>query len=169
MTKATRLPYAVTLLALLAMPPSEAATPIDLPRLIECRAEVGDYTQLAMRIGQDEKALGFIKVKQPNTFIVEYQLAKPITVFGGYKTQRIAFGSSGILAILDGKQATPKGLATKLKLQAFPMGTHQTIYARVIKDDTDVVASIVIRLNASTIDSHPGKTFIGCEYRVDVK
>lgn len=122
-----------------------------------------------MRIGPDEKALGFSKVKQPNGFIVEYQLPKSIVVFGGFKTKRIAFGSSGILAILDANEATPKALAAKLSLQPVPVGSNQIIYARVIKDDTDDVASIVIRLNASTIDSHPGKTFVGCEYRMEVK
>jgi hypothetical protein len=150
---------------------SEGAPAIDLPKLIECRAEMADYTQLATKIGADGDGspLGWTKIKQPNGFIAEYQLPKPIVVFGGYKTRRIAFSASGILAILEHGQVKPEALATKLHLEPVQVGGNRLIYAKVVKNDTDDVASIVIRLNVSTLDSHSGKTFAGCEYQLTVK
>jgi hypothetical protein len=67
-----------------------------------------------------------VKVEQPNGFIEEYELPRPITVFGGYKTKRVALAGSGILAVLDGQKVTTKGLAETLKLEPAERATSST-------------------------------------------
>jgi hypothetical protein len=143
----------------------------DLEKLVECRADMAAYTKLATSLTEEGGAakLGWKKIEGPNAFIAEYELPKPLRVFGGYKTKRIAFGASGILGVFDGKQVPPKALATKLGLEAVAAGSDRVMYVKTVKSDSDEVASIVIRLTASTITSHPGKTFAGCEYQVTVK
>lgn len=168
-------PFAWTPLTLLLVAASVAdsppATAVDLPALIECRGEIADYTQMAMKLADEKSAkqLGWAKVEQPNPFLAEYRLPKAITVFGTYKTRRVALGASGVLAILEGKQASPSDIAARLRLEAVPAGATRNLFARVVKQTSDDVTSVLIRLNVSNIDSHPGKTFAGCEYQVTVK
>ena len=104
-------------------------------------------------------------MKQSNPFLREYLLPKVIKVFG-YKTTHIAFGSAALLAILDG--VDPKALAAKLGLEDVGLGVGKVMFAKTLKEEKDDLATTTIRLNVSTVDSHPGKTLVGCEYRVDV-
>jgi hypothetical protein len=146
----------------------EAAPPVDLPALIECRAQIRDYNSLGFSLfGNPDaaKAMGWVEVRQTNPFLQEYRLPKPIVVFG-YRTKEIAFGSAGLLAILDG--VLPKTLAAKLGLTAAIPGSSKLLFAKTIKEEKVEGATKIIRLNVSTVDTHPGKTLAGCEYRIDV-
>ncbi len=162
---------AVLLASLSYLPSAGARRPapaVDLSALVECRAGVPDYGALAFKIVGDPalpKAMGWVEVEQSNPFLREYQLPKVIKVFG-YKTTHIAFGSAALLAILDG--VAPKALAAKLGLEDASPGAGKVIFAKTIKEEKDDLATTIIRLNVSTVDSHPGKTLVGCEYRVDV-
>lgn len=150
---------------------AEAAPGVDLDKLLECRADMAAYTKLATSLTEDGGAakLGWKKVEGPNGFIAEYELPKPVRVFGGHQTKRIAFGASGILGVFDAKQIPPKVLATKLGLEVVQAGTDRVMYVKTVKSDSDEIATVAIRLTVSTITSHPGKTFAGCEYQVTVK
>lgn len=150
---------------------AQAAAGVELDKLVECRADMAAYTKLASSLTEEGGAakLGWKKIEGPNAFIAEYELPKPIRVFGGHKTKRIAFGASGILGVFDAKEVPPKVLATKLGLEPVAAGSDRVMYVKTVKSDVDDIASIVIRLTTSTITSHPGKTFAGCEYQVTVK
>ena len=139
----------------------------DLPALIECRAEIRDYNALGFKIVGDPdaaKAMGWVEVKQENPFLKEYLLSKAITVFG-HRTKYIAFASAGLLANLD--HVSPKALAAKLGLTNALPGSSKVLFAKMVKEDKVEGATKIIRLNVSTVDTHPGKTLAGCEYRID--
>jgi hypothetical protein len=142
--------------------------PLDLVALVECRAGSRDYGALAFKIAGDPdaaKAMGWVAVEQPNPFLREYRLPRAIKVFG-HKTAEIAFASAGLLALLDG--VAPETLAAKLHLADASPGAGKVMFARTISEEKDDLATTTIRLEVSTVDSHPGKTLAGCEYRVDV-
>ena len=156
-------------------PSSEAAVavdqpepPVDLPALIECRAGIRDYFSIGFKITGDPdaaKAMGWVEVKQPNPFLKEYRLPKAIAVFG-HRTKNIAFASAGLLAILD--DVSPKAFAAKLGLTDAVPGSSKVLFAKTIKEEKVEGATKTIRLNLSTVDTHPGQTLVGCEYRIDV-
>ena len=141
----------------------------DLAKIIECRASMTEYHDLGMKLGADLKGteLGWKRIEgQPNPFLTEFQLPRSVKVFG-HSTKRVALTGSGVLAILDGVKT--EALATQLRLEPVAVAPGRSILARIVKQDTDNVASTTIRLNVSTIDSHPGKVLAGCEYQVSVK
>jgi len=142
----------------------------DLPKLIECRATVADYGSLAFGLMGDggiAARMKWTEVKPSNPFLKEYALPKPIRVFG-HLTSHIAFASAGILAVLD--DVAPKELATSLGLKpAFPDLKNKVMFAKTILAEDTATLSTKIVLSASAVDSHPGKTLAGCEYRFEVK
>jgi hypothetical protein len=145
---------------------SEVTPQTDLPGLIACRADVADYGGLATTVASPdgEKAFGWKLIQQPNPYLKEYELRQPISVFG-HSTRRIVFASSGIMAVLD--RVDPKALAAKLNLTSAG-SPSKIMFARTIKEQKDELGNLVIRLNVSVVDSHPGKVLAGCEYRFDV-
>jgi hypothetical protein len=141
----------------------------DLAKIIECRANMTEYHDLGTALGADLKGteLGWKRLeRQPNPFVTEFQLPRSVKVFG-HSTKRIALTGSGVLAILDDVKA--EALAAQLRLEPVAVAPGRSILARIVKQDADAVASTTIRLNVSTIDSHPGKVLAGCEYQVSVK
>ena len=106
------------------------------------------------------------EVKQSNPFLKEYELPRPIRAFG-HPALHVAFASAGILAVLD--DVAPKELAATLGLKpAFPDLDKVMFFKTIRADDTATVSTRIV-LNVSAVDSHPGKTLAGCEYRFEVK
>jgi hypothetical protein len=141
----------------------------DLAKIIECRANMKEYHDLGAKLGDDLTGteLGWKRLdRQPNPFLTEFQLPKSVQVFG-HSTKRIALTGSGVLAIFDNVKA--EALAAQLRLEPVVVAPGRSILARIVKQDADDVASTTIRLNVSTVESHPGKVLAGCEYQVDVK
>ena len=132
------------MLLLVPILPAAAKQPapaVDLAALAECRSGVGDYNTLALKIAGDPnatKAMGWVEVRQPNTFLKEYQLPKAITVFG-HKTTRIAFGSAALMAILDG--VAPKTLAATIGLTNVGSGEGKVLFAKTVKEEKDDLAT----------------------------
>ncbi len=152
-----------------ALPARPRPAAVDLAALVECRAGVRDYGALAFKIAGEPGAareLGWMAVEQPNPLLREYQLPNALKVFG-HRTTHIAFASAGLLAILDG--VPPAALATKLHLTNASPSAGKVMFARTILETSDDLGTTTIRLEVSTVDSHPGKTLAGCEYRVDVR
>lgn len=92
-----------------------AAPQVDWVTMIESRAKFEQYTSFAMGDFQGEKfkkAIGIKKVKQVNSFIEEDELPKALNIYG-YTTNRIAFTSSGVMAVINEKN--PVQLAEKLQ------------------------------------------------------
>lgn len=171
---------------------------IDVRDAIACRLDAPTYNGFAMAVAGDDAIaakLGWKPVKSGNFLMKEYDLPAPITVAGAYSTRRIAFTSSGILAILD--EPDPSVVARKEKIEN-AMGSEGLVDAlvasgkmtraqaesqikfrkflgeRVISDVTDPAdgdhfrAHTRIALNVSNVTSHPGKTLYGCSYKIDM-
>ncbi|NKB78805.1 hypothetical protein HED49_06395 [Ochrobactrum daejeonense] len=149
---------------------------LDLAKLIECRAQVPDYNELASWLKTEPRALerlGWRQVESANPFLEQYLLDRPVGVFGTQTTD-IAFAGSAILAVLDGDTAS--GLAGKLDVSPVLDNSDKFMGERVIAEETDdsnemITIKTRVSLNVSTVESHPGKVFAGCSYSfsLDVK
>lgn len=139
---------------------------------------------------------GWKKVKSSNFLMNEYDLPAPITVAGHYSTRRIAFSSNAILAVLDlpDPQVLAReqhienaldpnelinalvadGTMTRAEAEAeFPF--RKFMGERVVVDETEPAggessfgAHTLITLNVSNATTHPGKTFYGCAYKMEL-
>lgn len=146
-----------------------ATTQADWVKMLECRAKFEQYTSFAMGDFQDEKfkkALGIKKVKQANSFIEEYELPKALDIYG-YTTNRIAFTSSGVMAIVNEKN--PVQLAEKLQLGVEYNRGGKILATKVISETKpeNIGGMQVwqkISKDLSTVTSHPDKTLVGCSY-----
>lgn len=171
---------------------------VDVKDAIECRLEAPAYNSFAMAISGEEKLAAkrqWKAVKSPNFLMQEYELPTPIVVSGTYSTRRIAFTSTGVLAILD--QPDPAVIAGKEQIEnAMPadglvdalvasgkvtraqaeaeIKFRKFIGERVIRDVTDPAdgdhfrARTRIALNVSNVATHPGKTLYGCSYKIEL-
>lgn len=147
---------------------------IDLSRMIACGYQAKDYNgwASALFLAPGLKAeLGWTEVEQSNSFLKEYRLKNPISVFG-YSTQTIAFTNSGVMGVL--KDITPQELGAKLGLTVFVEMPGKAMFSKTIIDTSEknqelgLVFKTKVTLNVSSVTSHPGKTLAGCSYRVDV-
>jgi len=156
------------LFSLVAAATTPVASTVDLPKIIECRGDMADFFDLGRKMGPDLSGapLGWKRIEQSNPLITEFEVPRPIKVFGR-STKRIAATGSGLLAILSG--ATQEALGAELRLKPVTVTPSQSILARIVTQTADDVATTTIRLNVSKLVTHPGKVFAGCEYRVDVK
>jgi hypothetical protein len=126
----------------------------------------------------------------------EYDLPTPITVAGHYSTRRIAFTANGVLAVLDlpdpatiareqkignSVDASPlidamiaSGKATLEEIEAATK-SRKFLGEKVLADRTEPPEAgdsfgthTIISRNISNVSTHPGKTFYGCSYRIDI-
>lgn len=171
---------------------------IDVRDAIACRLDAPAYNGFAMAVAGDDALaakLGWKPVKSGNFLMKEYELPAPIVVAGEYSTRRIAFTSTGVLAILD--QPDPAVVARKEKIEnGMPteglidtlvasgkvtraqaeaeIKFHKFLGERVISDVTDPAsgnhfrARTRIALNVSNVATHPGKTLYGCSYKIEL-
>lgn len=147
-----------------------AAAP-DWNRLLECRAAVGDYHQFVLEDFQNaayQRRIGVTPVRQGNPFLNEYALGKPLDM-AGYRFSHVVFSASGVMAILDEPDAA--ALAEKLQIP-IAMRTSDKIMASQTVSETEMEPLEKMRFwhrvsrELSTVSSHPGKTLLGCSYRV---
>jgi hypothetical protein len=139
---------------------------------------------------------GWKRIDTKNPFMNEYDLPTPIIVAGHYSTRRIAFTATGVLAILDlADPATlareqgienaadsgplidamiASGKATRAEIEA-ATSSRKFLGEKIIvdrverpKDGESFGAHTVIGRNVSNATTHPGKTFYGCSYRIDI-
>lgn len=164
---------AAALPAAAADPGSAPAPAIDLPALLECRQRVADFAAVGPLLADPLKAVaqGWRPLPQSNLFMREYELVRPIQVFG-HSTTRIAFAGASAMAILD--LPDPRPLAKQLQLEAAVDTPDKAMFGRevVSRDVTDpktgepMIESII--LSVSTVKSHPGQTLAGCSYSLDL-
>ncbi len=169
---------------------------VDVLDTINCRIDAPTYNAFALTIdGTDRlwKKRGWQKVKSKNFMMAEYRLPAPIEILTGYKTDHIAFTSSGILAILDldnpkeiadpqqiQNQADPEqliaemveqGVATRAEIEK-DITFKKFLGERIIVDTNEIDSTLnmifrtTIVRNISNVSSHPGKTLYGCSYRI---
>ena len=155
-----------------APPPALDAAGLDLPALIECRAELRHFFALAPALADPLQAvaLGWRPLPQANMFLTEFKLTAPITVFG-HASDHIAFAGNSILAILD--LPDPRPLAKELALETAIDTPAKAMFGKELRSvehrdpesGRTLIESLV--LNVSNVDSHPGKTLVGCSYSLD--
>ncbi len=154
----------------------QAKTPLTLRQapdwaaMIECRTAAPEYLSFVMGDFQQARYKARLKIKritQDNPFIYEYELPTPITAYG-YDTRRIAFTSSGIMALVD--EPDPAQLAKRLGLAiAYQQGEKILASKLISKTEPepyidDLLMWQEVRRELSTVSSHPGKTLVGCSY-----
>jgi len=171
----------VTLLALLSLPaPAGAAeagdlavpTPPAMAALVECRGELAQIQALEPALGDPLRAvaLGWRPLPQANLFLTEFVLLAPISVFG-HTTDHIAFSGDSVLAIID--LPDPRPLARELELETGIDTPAKAMFGKEVRSVEAVdpqtgealIESMVLAV--SNVDSHPGKTLVGCSYSVD--
>ena len=196
--------FALALLAMSLAAPLQAAeaqfdpNDVDIADAIECRLDATAYNGFALALNGEEKIADkrrWVRIDTSNSFMNEYELPAPITVAGHYSTRRIAFTSSGVLAILDLADPTTlareqgienalnpeplidamiaSGKATREEIDA--MKFRKFLGEKVTVDRTELPAAgetfgmhMVIARNVSNATTHPGKTFYGCTYRIEL-
>ena len=139
---------------------------------------------------------GWKKVASRNSLLLEFDLPGPITVAHGYSTRRIAFTADGILAVLD--LADPDVLAAQEQIENMmdlePMIAaivasgkatraqaesmiqfRKFLGEQVVQEVTEPATQqggygsrTKIARTISNATTHPGKTFYGCSYRMEV-
>ncbi len=172
-----------TLLALVALPSVAGALGDDAARkpklsdlaaLIECRGELQQFRALAPALEDPLQAvaMGWRPLPQANLFLTEFALTAPITVFGN-TTDHIAFSGESVLAIID--LPDPRPLARQLELEtgidtpAKAMFGKEVRSVEVMDPDTGEALIESMVLAVSNVDSHPGKTLVGCSYSLDLQ
>lgn len=166
---------------------------------INCYLDAPSYNGFALSV-EGEGGIAAVRrwrrIKSGNPFMNEYELPEPIEVTGGYSTRRIAFTSTGILAILDladpavlareegiANAADPEpliaalvaeGKATRAQIEG-EVDRSKFLGERVMVDETEPATEesgfgthTVISRNISTVSTHPGKTLYGCSYRIEL-
>jgi hypothetical protein len=155
-----------------ARPAPVDTTRVDLPALIECRAELRDFYALKPVLGEPLQAvaLGWRPLPQANLFLTEFKLAFPITVFG-HASDHIAFAGDSVMAILD--LPDPRPLARELDLETAIDTPAKAMFGKELRSvehrdpESGQVLIESLVLNVSNVDSHPGKTLVGCSYSLD--
>lgn len=139
--------------------------------MIECKSEFGDYQDFVLTQFQDaayKKVNGVSTVAQSNAFVNEYALKTPVTVFG-YSTRRILFTNAGVMAIVD--EADAPGLAQRLGFENVMNQGERVKATKLVSQSApetigQTKVSRRISLDLSTMPGYPGKTVVGCSYRV---
>jgi len=169
------------LLALLSLPALAGAAgsdhvakpqPSGMAALIECRGEVAQFRALAPALEDPLQAvaLGWRPLPQANLFLTEFVLTAPITVFGN-TTAHIAFSGDSVLAIID--LPDPRPLARQLELETGIDTPAKAMFGKEVRSveaaDPQTGEALIesMVLAVSNVDSHPGKTLVGCSYSVD--
>jgi hypothetical protein len=155
--------------ALLAVSPASAAA--DVADLIECRSDLPSFQAFAEAAISGSPPDGWSRIEGPNSLLIEFRLARPITVFG-HATSHLAFASSGLLALIEGVE--PTAIATALGVSNSVSHPAKFLGERVIsrkEEDKDLSSrfTTIVALNVSTLDTHPDVVLAGCSYRVDVE
>lgn len=190
---------ATPIAASVSRPENEAPERVDVVDAIECRLDAPLYNGFALALNGEEeiaKKRRWVRIKSKNFFMNEYQLPAPVTVAGDYSTRRIAFTSSGVLAILD--LADPTLLARKMDVEnsadASPLIEAMIASGKATPAEIEAARTsgkflgeavlvnrverpaagerfgthTVIARNISNVTSHPGKTLYGCTYRIEL-
>lgn len=153
-------------------PVTVSAEAPDWAAMIECRTPASEYLDFVMGDFQQARYKARLKIKriaQDNPFINEYELPVLITAYG-YDTRRIVFTSSGIMAVVDEQE--PAQLAKRLGLDIAYQQGEKILASKLISKTqpepyiNDVMMWQEVARDLSTVDTHPGKTLVGCSYDI---
>ncbi len=147
----------------------------DLAAIIGCEADIPTYSALVFHLSMEPDAvdtLGWTELESGNPFLRQFDLLRPIEVFG-HSASQIVFSAAGPLAILHGVDATT--LAASLGAEPAPAAPGQFLAEKVIfeeveeDEDAGMTFDTRIALNVSTVDTHPGVVLAGCSYRIEIR
>lgn len=143
----------------------------ELVKVLGCQASRADYLRLANAVTEiyyDKPAQpalkGWSKAKDDNAFVAMFDLPEAVTVHGR-PTRQLMMAGEGILAVLDGDIADKLAGELKLAPAGEPLAGHIRVREVRSEDLGDGVAVKIVQ-TVSTITTHPGKTMVGCEYRM---
>lgn len=143
----------------------------ELGKILSCQAKRADFMRMGSALTDvyyekpAQPALaGWSKVKDANAFVVLLNMPEPITVYG-HPTRQLMMAGEGVLAVLDGDLVDALSAELKLAPSREPLAGH--IRTRELSREAlgDGVEATITQ-TVSTITSHPGKTLVGCEYRM---
>jgi hypothetical protein len=109
---------------------------VSITDAVNCHIDAPTYNSFALAVvGQDNLAerRGWRKIDRENPFLAEYELPEEEWITGRWWTRRVAFTSSGVLAILD--LADPGELAANEDI------TNEADFAGPDEDVADAAAS----------------------------
>ncbi len=186
-------PFLAALIAIATVPADEDVDPTTISEVdaLECRLDVPTYNAFAFAVTGDEQLArkrGWRKVAGNNPMLEEYELPAPVTVAGKWSTRRIAFSSSGIVAILDvadpASVAKGEGIANAYDGDAMyrdlgiappDNGFRKFLGEKVIVDRTVPASAddrfgshVTIARSVGNVSNLPGKTLYGCSYRMEL-
>lgn len=107
---------------------------------------------------------GWRKVEDKNSFVVMFDMPEPIKVYG-HSTQRLMMAGESLFAVLDGDLADALSKQLKLAVSDEPLAKHirtRELRREALGDGVDATVTQTI----STLTTHPGKTMVGCEYKM---
>ncbi|QNQ08240.1 hypothetical protein [Sphingomonas alpina] len=148
---------------------------VDLVDAINCAIDAREYMGFSITLGDEDggyRKRGWIKQESGNPFLSQYRLPAPIEI-GGHQTRTIVFSSNAVLAVLD--VADPRELAEQEGIESLNLGSSRFLGEReilkTVEKDPENGWTITTRVtrSLSNVDSHPGKTLLGCSYARDVK
>jgi hypothetical protein len=162
---------------------------LEVPSYMQFAMAIGGEDKLAQK-------RRWKKITSRNAFMNEYELPQPIMVAGTYSTRRIAFTGDAILAILDLPDPAILGrreqvdnamsaeplidalvISGKMSRQEAEAATpfRKFLGERILKGVTDPAGKgesygshTVVARTISNATTHPGKTFYGCTYRLEM-
>jgi hypothetical protein len=142
------------------------------------------------------KQRGWKKIPSANPLFLEFELPEPISVAGTYSTRRIAFTADAILAVLDlpdpaviaGKEQIANTMDSEPMIAALVatgkvsrdeaermIPFRKFLGERIVQESTEKAPDkdgfgghFVVARTISNVRTHPGKTFYGCAYRMEL-
>lgn len=148
---------------------------LTLEDVLACKIDVRTYVGFAFWFHDNKAAhkhYGLTPIHGgENPFLSEYRLVRPVTVFGK-QTTHVAFTNSGLLAVLSG--VTAQEMADQLEVRDGGDFMGKYLAEKVISEERiddealDLHGSRTVKLNVSTVTSHPDRVLVGCSYRINI-
>ncbi len=171
---------------------TDIPSPLPIAQILECKIDAQDWSETYSNLkdGRNTKALKWEKQPSTNPDLTEYLLPEPIS-FMGEATRSIALSENGFYLILNISDPAPfsrklgidpeksplagynilvenpdgKGQQTSEYGGSF-LGEHEVYFRNVVPNSVPYFSRAVHKV--FNRNSHPGKTFAGCDYYYDI-
>lgn len=145
----------------------------ELAKIVTCEATREEFMRMGSALTplyydkpeEVQPALaGWRNAKDANTFVAIFEMPEPIKVYG-HSTKQVMMAGEGLLAVIDGDVADALSKQFKLKPSDEPLAKHirtRELRREALGDGIDATVTQTV----STLSTHPGKTMVGCEYKM---
>uniref|UniRef100_UPI00333E60F4 hypothetical protein n=1 Tax=Castellaniella defragrans TaxID=75697 RepID=UPI00333E60F4 len=142
----------------------------DLAQVLTCEGDRETYKRLANALTKvyyndpsDPALTGWKKV-EGNPYVAEFTMPTPVDIYG-HSASTLIMAGDGIMAVLNGDLVDSLSKQLNLRVSDVPLASH--IRTRAVQSlDLGHGMRVDVTQTVSTITSHPGKTLVGCEYRL---